>query len=224
MLGRLRRGECSGIRDTLSAYLDKELSLEEQKMIEDHLSICQRCRIELDSMQSMVALLHRVPDIEVPYSFRVIETKPVRRSAAFGVLRAATVVTAMLLVALFAGDFWQLIPGGYEEANVIMMDGAVEEQPFMQRESEAPFIMPQPSGSSDIQARAPVPAPEKDAGVQPGAGVLTGEPGQLEKEDAKTKWPVRQLEMALLGMTIVLVVVTIAIWRRGEKRGRRSDT
>jgi anti-sigma factor RsiW len=53
----------------LSAYLDKELSRDEVALCDAHLQSCSQCQAVLDDLRITSALLHRMPQVEVPRSF-----------------------------------------------------------------------------------------------------------------------------------------------------------
>ena len=47
----MKAGEHEAINRLLAAYLDKEVSTEEQQRVEAHLLTCTRCRRDLESLQ-----------------------------------------------------------------------------------------------------------------------------------------------------------------------------
>ena len=55
--------------EQLSASFDKQLSSEEQAIINAHLSTCQQCQRHLADLRLTVALLHALPEEEAPRSF-----------------------------------------------------------------------------------------------------------------------------------------------------------
>jgi Putative zinc-finger len=55
--------------EQLSAFLDKQLSAEEQTICETHLQSCQQCQIALLGLRQTVALLQALPQPELPRSF-----------------------------------------------------------------------------------------------------------------------------------------------------------
>lgn len=52
--------------ETLSAYLDRELSAAEAERLEVHLRDCRSCRAHLDSLRRVVIGLHAVERVEAP--------------------------------------------------------------------------------------------------------------------------------------------------------------
>lgn len=55
--------------EQLSAFLDKQLSPQQQAVFDAHLSTCRQCQRNLASLRLTVALLHALPQEEVPRSF-----------------------------------------------------------------------------------------------------------------------------------------------------------
>lgn len=55
--------------EQLSAFFDKQLSPQQQAVFDAHLSTCQQCQRNLAGLRLTVALLHALPQEEVPRSF-----------------------------------------------------------------------------------------------------------------------------------------------------------
>jgi len=55
--------------EQLSAYLDKQLSAEEEAVFRTHLRRCERCQGMLVDLRQTVGILHALPQVEVPRSF-----------------------------------------------------------------------------------------------------------------------------------------------------------
>ncbi len=55
--------------EQLSAFLDKQLTPQEQAFFDAHLQSCQRCQEALGDLRLTVALLHAMPQPELPRSF-----------------------------------------------------------------------------------------------------------------------------------------------------------
>jgi len=163
MFKRFKETQCDKMQKLLTAYIDGQLSLPEQEMVEQHLKVCQNCQAELDSLRETVNLLHRMPMASPRCSFVISKAKLAPRRSVFGALRIATVVAALCLATIFCGDVMHV------------------------------FDTPPP----------PSPGP--------------WEPSQWERYT----WPVRETEYGLLGVTVTLAGVTIALWQR-TKKGRSS--
>jgi anti-sigma factor RsiW len=55
--------------EQLSASFDKQLSPQEQAVFDAHISTCQQCQNKLADLRLTAALLHALPEEEVPHSF-----------------------------------------------------------------------------------------------------------------------------------------------------------
>ena len=53
----------------LSAFIDRQLSAEEQAQTEEHLRTCELCQQQLAELRQMVTLLHALPQPKLPRSF-----------------------------------------------------------------------------------------------------------------------------------------------------------
>ena len=66
--------DCKEVLDLLSAYIDYELSSEERRMLDAHLSQCQPCKVYLESLNYTVKLsvrLEKQESYEMPKDVRV---------------------------------------------------------------------------------------------------------------------------------------------------------
>ena len=106
------KNECSRTRDVLSGYVDRGLSREETARVEEHLSRCQGCREELESLRATVALLHRLPEVTPSRRFAVAPVKPLPGRRVLPALRFATAGVVLLLIAAFAVDGAGAFEGG----------------------------------------------------------------------------------------------------------------
>jgi hypothetical protein len=55
--------------EQLSASFDKQLSPQEQAVFDAHISTCQQCQMKLSDLRLTAALLHALPEEEVPHTF-----------------------------------------------------------------------------------------------------------------------------------------------------------
>ena len=61
---------CEICQAKLSPYLERELSAEETRALEQHLSGCSHCAAELESLRRVVSGLKGMPPPRVPENFR----------------------------------------------------------------------------------------------------------------------------------------------------------
>jgi hypothetical protein len=173
-------------------------------MVEHHVMGCEACQKELNSLQEIVSLLHRVPMVTPRRSFAIAEAKPVTRPVTFGRLRMATAVLALILAILVGGDLFHIYPTEPGTPTVPGVESAAKEQPRQQEmlAEGAPQPAPLSMGESeDTDLRA---LPEEE----------------VTAEDEEYRWPVREIELAMLGITIALGGIAIASWHR--ERGWRA--
>lgn len=111
MIGFLRRRKHNRLQKLLSAYIDGEASNSEVIEVEEHLSGCDECRIELDSLRATVGLLRGLPQFDVPRSFVLTEAPALirQRPPIVWTARLATSAAALLLFALLMGDAFGIL-------------------------------------------------------------------------------------------------------------------
>src|SRR5690606_5529917 len=68
--GGLEMMVCADVRENISAYADGELSADERKSFEEHISSCPECRKELDDMVRIIKLCRSMPLYDLPEGFR----------------------------------------------------------------------------------------------------------------------------------------------------------
>lgn len=56
--------DCQNMGSKLSAFMDHELSIEEEVKLREHLEKCQKCRKELEEMGEVWNLMRQIDDIE----------------------------------------------------------------------------------------------------------------------------------------------------------------
>ncbi len=167
MFGR-RTGEQEQRDELLSAYLDGQLSAEEQARLEARLAADPALKAELDALRRTVALVRDLPPVPVPRNFilpqEAVRRQPVsarpqpagrrRRAWAAPFLTAATAVSSLLFVVILAGDL--LFAGARM--------GAFAPAPEAALEAEAPqaAMEPLPAAATvvvEAEAERAMPAP-----------------------------------------------------------------
>lgn len=100
----LRKTQCDLIRELLSPYIDDELDAAERQKVDSHLSLCQSCRDEFDSIRKTISLVQSMPVIKPRRSFAISEIKKKTWDGGLKALSAATVLVAVLLLVIIIGD------------------------------------------------------------------------------------------------------------------------
>lgn len=159
------------VAERLCAYLDGELSAQEQAIVERHLPECPHCQWDLQTLRQTAQWAREMPTVAVPCSFAI--PVPARQRArpwwswSVPVMQGATALVAAMLLLVVAGDF--LLTGGLWQASspaalpaastsdVAMQEAALEEQPT----EEAMALMAAPTEEAAAQ----------EAGAEPEATV-----------------------------------------------------
>jgi hypothetical protein len=99
-------------RERLSAYVDNDLPPGERDQVEAHLSACESCARETDTLRQTVSLLRQLPSRPVPRSF-VLSLSPTRSARGqlawlFPYLSAAGALAAILLIVVLTADWLQV--------------------------------------------------------------------------------------------------------------------
>jgi anti-sigma factor RsiW len=170
-----QKSEHQWVRESLSAYIDGELTARERTRVEQHLKECQACAEDLRTLRQTVALLKELPVIPAPRSFAVrprvakVRPAPAPSTWGYGLLKGATAIAALLLVLLIGGDLALHTLGG---ALVSWAPGA-----------PAPEVALAPSYQADLEA-----APEEEA-LMLGQDKESAEPQAIPPENAQEVAP-----------------------------------
>lgn len=115
-LSRRKKTEHRWVEESLSAYMDGELSPADRARVEEHLQRCKSCTQNLRTLQHTVRLVRELPAMSAPRSFAVrpavTRARPVRAAPSwgYGVLKGATAIAALLLMLLIGGDLaWHVV-------------------------------------------------------------------------------------------------------------------
>ncbi len=180
-------GQCPGIGELLSSYIDGEVTPAEKSLVEEHLAHCENCARDMESLRFTSGLLQHMPSMELPRSF-TIEPSPRRAMSLFFYMRNATAALAAALLVLFAGStFLQsavLMPK--TSAPMAATASKADESAANEAGAQVPF------GASDSQRgepqkdakRAPVPAaaPSTEGATAPASAAPA--PGAQAQERA----------------------------------------
>ena len=114
MIGLLRGWRHARLRRLLSTYVDGSASESERVRVEAHLSGCDACRVEADSLRATIDLLAALPEVVPSRSFALEQEpdpeQPVSRLV--WTARVAAPAAALLLVALVVGNATGIIGDG----------------------------------------------------------------------------------------------------------------
>ena len=169
------------VEESLSEYIDGELTARERARVETHLEECQDCTENLTTLRHTVALVKELPLVRAPRSFAVrpavVRAKPslAPPSWGYGLLKGATALAALLLVLLIGGDLalqfvgvtslasWAPAAPAPEVAfapslEPSAMPAPAEEPPMLgqTKDSEGPQL-PEPENAQEIAPATPAP-------------------------------------------------------------------
>jgi hypothetical protein len=103
-----RQNDHTQALDLISAYLDKQVTAQEQQFMEQHLRTCADCRAQLEATRTLITALHAMPALKASRSFvlpREMARKPGRSILMwYPALRLATAVAVVAFIVVFAGD------------------------------------------------------------------------------------------------------------------------
>jgi hypothetical protein len=170
------------VEESLSAYIDDELTARERARVEKHLEECQACADQLASLRQTVALINELPPLRAPRSFAVrpaavrAKPSPVPPAWGYGLLKGATALAALLLLLLIGGDLALQVVGVSSLASwapaapapEVAFAPSLEPSAIPAPAEEAP-LLGQTKGTEEAQA----PGPENAEEVAPAAPAPT---------------------------------------------------
>ena len=153
MIGFFKRTKHSKTLSLLSAYIDGQVTDAEAREVEGHLSRCEECCLEHESLRAIVDLVRDLPQLTIPRSFTLTEApEQVRaRPPLVWTTGIATSMAAILLVALLLGEvvgiftqsraidnaaFIQQVVSAPEAAVVVEMQVIVEKEAVTESEAQ----------------------------------------------------------------------------------------
>jgi len=229
MLPKYLKRDCHRFREMISPYIDGRITQDEKQALESHLASCHECRQELESLRNTVGLLHRLPHAEVPRSFTVIESKPAAVPSIFGRLCWASAIAALIVVLLSAGDLLHIYPekSARPSEQLAITASATHTPNFSMTQKglglSSGGTLPEDISKSSSQDMA-IPIPSPAAGDPEIPTMAPGPVGEENNTAVSTeaankghRWPVRQIELAVLGVAVITLSAVIIVWRRGER-------
>lgn len=156
--------------ETLSAYLDNEVSAEEREAIEAHLSACAECRRELDELRWTVSLMAQLPEVREPRPFYVrrADLEPARPrwqtwlAAWRPLFRVASYAGTAIVLLLLVLNVLSLATPMAEAP----MPTAMEMQMDMQAESAPAEKAAPPAGEAFITAEESAAEASEESGIE----------------------------------------------------------
>lgn len=190
----------------LSEYLDGRLSPSRARRVETHLTVCVRCRDEVESLRRTVGLLRRLPRQEPPRSFVLLEppvpARPPLRVPAWAYGAAASAFALAFAVILSVDLAGVLAPSMPVEPQAAALPTPVS--------TPAPEAFDLARGAPQVTPTPPPLAPkEAEAPQAPPATAQRG----------TTSWVWRLVEGLLAGLALAGSGAFFIWRRRGSLRG-----
>jgi predicted anti-sigma-YlaC factor YlaD len=179
-----RQADHNRAEDLISAYLDQQVTAEEQQFFERHLAACAECRVQLETTRSMVAALRAMPVVKAPRSFvlpREMAKQPKRSILAwYPALRLATALAAIAFVVLFAGD---LLISRSGSGGAALSIPAAAPAPQLEQAAESRQAAPTeaPATSNDSSLASSTPASGDTAATEVGVAAAPPAAGAAAK-------------------------------------------
>ena len=231
MFGFIGIGRHRMLRTLLSSYIDGEVSAPEATRLEKHLSECEECRRELETLTATVHLLRELPELEPPRSFaqESVAAPPEVARGYVWVPRLATSLAAGLLVVLLLGDVSGVLNQSDKAVTATAaLDSAAADVPAAARPAMAAAAAPpaaQPETQTVVEDAAP-PVQQGEAATplrrepSPGpqeAPIVAETPPGGPGDGGEVALPLRQLELATGIVLVVLILVVVWAARRGRR-------
>jgi hypothetical protein len=213
--------------ETISAYLDGQLSPPEQARLESRLDHDRDLAAAVDDLRQVRSILRRQPKARAPRSFALTPAmvgrakRPARRGPAlgwFGTLRLSSALAAVMLVLVVIGDVFSGAPvlPAPDQAQVAMEAAPLMAPMAAGGEAEAPVAKgPPPPEDASAAADAAAPAAETRLMAPPGtpadaavAAAPAGAPPLLPPRPT-----LRWIEIALAGLALGLGAAAFLIQR-----------
>jgi anti-sigma factor RsiW len=233
--------------EQLSAFLDREVSAEEQAQWEAHLSTCPQCQQALAVLRQTVVLLHALPQPTLPRSFilpveaaeavampRATAPTPIRPAKrklnphVREVLRTMSALAAMIGVVFFlSGLLPALVHGGEANSATSGTASSSTMAPSASSTSTAPQNTPEHSTEKGLTPAIKTPHPATQT-VQPQPINTSDQPHSVTGQPTSSSWPtifIFNLSTSAgrlgLGMLLVLLgVMGFVLFKRSQRETR----
>jgi anti-sigma factor RsiW len=80
MTDECKQGDCAKVKALLSEYLDDELHAEVLRELNDHITKCPDCHLNVDSVRKVIRLYREATDTECPVDIRIRLEDVIRRA------------------------------------------------------------------------------------------------------------------------------------------------
>jgi anti-sigma factor RsiW len=224
-----------------SAFLDKQLSSQEQAIVDAHLRDCQQCQQALADLRQTVALLRTLPQVEVPRSFTlpariaavqeqpahidpvvtpISQRKRARQNSVQRAVRVVSTLAAVLGLIFILSSFVTALPHGGSASSTASSGTVNRASPGANthtNQSPTARAGTQPGGVGSpavlpSKTPTPTPTPMPTHAVRQGTQTSTGPPGQPAPAVLDLSGPTGHLVIG--SALLVLAILGFALARR----------
>ena len=228
MIGMLGIRRHARVRTLLSSYVDGEVSEAEARRVEDHLSTCAECRVDLQTLRMSVELVRALPALDPTRSFTLDRAPDLARPPLTPVWATgmATSLAGLLLVVLLLGDASGLLAqtgagDGVSAAEMQMAPTAPVAEPEAVAAPLAPSLAapaPELAAAPEVAAAtaqapvaaAPAPVPKPAAALRAAVAAQAASPPPAEADTRRSE------PSALQSVLAEPVVAEEAVEQRAE--------
>jgi hypothetical protein len=192
--------ECAGIREQLSAYLDKVLAPGEVSAVEEHIKECRSCAAALDDLRKVVGHLHELEQVDPPPWFTQKVMTRVREAGAGEKKGLFAWLAAPMYIKLPVGA---LATVALAVTTYFVLHGVIQEMPVEREKQGQEVSSPAPVTAAPARAEKPSkPATERQAVKADAMRAKAIEPAARPAERAmKYEAPVRSAKSVAIPET-----------------------
>jgi len=111
---------CQWVQQNLSAYIDNELSIDQKKLVDNHLSLCNQCKSEFDRLFMAWDALSLWEDKRPPLHLKKTILRAVKKEKTFNLLRVLLPIAAVFVIAVSLVLFYRT--SNYYDQRVIVKE------------------------------------------------------------------------------------------------------
>jgi len=231
--------------EQLSASFDKQLSPQEQAIFDAHISTCQQCQNKLSDLRLTTALLHALPEEEVPRSFvlpssiSIVPDRTIRQDTTFtpvpqrqrtqiSMLRrsirvVSTLAAVFALFFIISGMLPLIYPGGGSSTSTTSSNSSTGEASTVHPATSTPGVHQPNSVLPSVGSAATTPPTETTHSLTPTGTTTTKSSSDHTANNGQslTVPPAIDLSQPVVRLGIGVVVLAVSIIGLIATRRRR---
>ena len=230
--------------EQLSASFDKQLSPQEQAIFDAHISTCQQCQNKLSDLRLTTALLHALPEEEVPRSFvlpssiSILPDRTIRQDTSFtpvqrqhtqiSMLRrsirvVSTLAAVLALFFIISGMLPLIYPGGGSSTSTASSNSSSGEASTVHPAVSTPGVHQPNSVLPSVGSAATTPPTETAHSLTPTGTTTTKSSSDHSANHGQslTVPPAIDLSQPVVRLGIGVLVLAVSIFGLIATRRRR---